>query len=773
MLIILQAVTLAEWEAASADLDILENNNTWKKDDKSLDYNVAELREHMESLENARLDGDIRRMLHIVRTTLSRDMAGMSNLKLYQYSHIGTKEKIENYIRMVIDTLNLLVEAAESGNEHGVTTREIYHNLLTARQSFGRSALLLSGGGTFGMNHVGVLRALWKVKLLPRIISGASAGSIVAAILCAKNDNEVPDVIRTFCYGDLAVFHDPDEGDSWLRKVARLLTQGSMFDIQHLIRVMKGMLGNLTFLEAYNRTRRILNICVSSASLYELPKLLNYVTSPHILIWSAVAASCSVPLVFSPASLLVKDPKTGEIGSWSGNLTPQKWIDGSVDNDLPMQRLSEMFNVNHFIVSQVNPHVVPFLVKDKDVSLDESERSSFAPGPSWYHGLSTFAKTEMIHRMTTLADSGFMTNVLTKTASVLSQTYSGDITILPEISYIDFPRVLSNPTSDFLLDAMIRGERATWPKLSRIRNHCAIELALDNALNEVRAKTVFSEAQATLRRQVFKRTNSEDGTQRHGDNYLRPRMTRKWSQNSEPGADILELARESVKSAPATATIPAAYQRFHHKSHSTQLSDLLSKASSSPTLRQTETFDLLSVPHTDGGLSPGLGLVSDDTADLSSVSSATSISSNDTTCTSHADEDAEADENPELTPVGVHSFLAPLLSTDAALISPTDSYHPPPFLCITPSSPPSTRKGNNAQVPGGLDTNQGRYNQITHERPKTSPTPTLRGERWASLVDRSKNNQKPRFHLSPSSRGKDGADGSGEERKSERKHTRR
>lgn len=30
----------------------------------------------------------------------------------------------------------------------------------------------------------------------------------------------------------------------------------------------------------------------------------------------------------------------------------QKWIDGSVGADLPMSRLSELFNVNHFIVSQ-------------------------------------------------------------------------------------------------------------------------------------------------------------------------------------------------------------------------------------------------------------------------------------------------------------------------------------------------------------------------------------------------------------------------------------
>jgi predicted acylesterase/phospholipase RssA len=32
------------------------------------------------------------------------------------------------------------------------------------------------------------------------------------------------------------------------------------------------------------------------------------------------------------------------------------YTDGSLENDLPMQQLSELFNVNHFIVSQVNFH---------------------------------------------------------------------------------------------------------------------------------------------------------------------------------------------------------------------------------------------------------------------------------------------------------------------------------------------------------------------------------------------------------------------------------
>jgi hypothetical protein len=84
---------------------------------------------------------------------------------------------------------------------------------MTLRQSFGRTALLLSGGGTFGnlnsitpsyiypyiyypytimigLHHFGIIKALINARLLPRIISGASSGSIMSAIICTKNEEE-------------------------------------------------------------------------------------------------------------------------------------------------------------------------------------------------------------------------------------------------------------------------------------------------------------------------------------------------------------------------------------------------------------------------------------------------------------------------------------------------------------------------------------------------------------------------------------------------------
>lgn len=46
----------------------------------------------------------------------------------------------------------------------------------------------------------------------------------------------------------------------------------------------------------------------------------------------------------------------------------RRWRDGSLELDLPTFLLSEMFNCNHFIVSQTNPHIVPLLNLKKSLS---------------------------------------------------------------------------------------------------------------------------------------------------------------------------------------------------------------------------------------------------------------------------------------------------------------------------------------------------------------------------------------------------------------------
>jgi TAG lipase/steryl ester hydrolase/phospholipase A2/LPA acyltransferase len=272
---------------------------------------------------------------------------------LYEKTHVGTKLLLEDYIDEVTKQLNFICDV----DIEDFTIHEKLEFFRNTQKSFGRTALLLSGGGTFGLYHVGIIKSLCEQKLLPKIISGSSAGAIVAAMFGTRTDKEIhllsePENINW------NFFERENQKGLRFTKISRLLKQGVVFDIEVFNECMKSNIGDITFAEAYNRTGRILNITVSSSTNFEMPRILNYLTAPNVLIRTAVVASSAVPFLFSSAPLLAKDVYRN-IVPW--NPSGHQWIDGSVEGDLPMQRISELFGVNHYCVSQVNPHIIPFL----------------------------------------------------------------------------------------------------------------------------------------------------------------------------------------------------------------------------------------------------------------------------------------------------------------------------------------------------------------------------------------------------------------------------
>lgn len=129
-------------------------------------------------------------------------------------------------------------------------------------------------------------------------------------------------------------------------------------DVSVLDDCVRSNVGDITFEEAFNRTKRILNIVVSSTRKNEVPRLLNYLTAPNVLIRSAATASCAVTGLYDQVPLLAKD-HNGHIVTW--NSSSITWSDASIDDDGPTLRLAELFNVNHIILSQANPYMLPFM----------------------------------------------------------------------------------------------------------------------------------------------------------------------------------------------------------------------------------------------------------------------------------------------------------------------------------------------------------------------------------------------------------------------------
>lgn len=198
------------------------------------------------------------------------------------------------------------------------------------------------------------------------------------------------------------------------------------------------------------------------------------------------AASCSIPLVFAPALIMSKDPITHKLTEW--NKTSLRWIDGSVNNDVPMLKLSQMFHVNHFIVSQVNPHIIPFVPAGEIFLFGEKKERDPDNDVDWFSFLREFATQEMMGQMAILSEVGLLPNSVKKFACIVEQKYYGDINILPKFTQGILPSVYRNPTAEFMIQSRLSGERATWPKLGRIRNHCAVELALEVAVRAMKER---------------------------------------------------------------------------------------------------------------------------------------------------------------------------------------------------------------------------------------------------------------------------------------------
>ncbi|OSX70356.1 hypothetical protein BU14_0780s0007, partial [Porphyra umbilicalis] len=230
---------------------------------------------------------------------------------------------------------------------------------------------MLSGGASMGLHHLGVAKALLDANLLPRVLSGVSAGAIIASILGSFTDGELRSI---FASADIV---NPRRGTAFAFEFFDTETPAGA-RLRGLLRTasLREHLGDTTFAEAYGRTKRILNVTVTPVRAGDPPLLLNYLTAPDVLLWSAVSASSALPLVFAPVRLLAKDPTSGVLipyagasggGGVDGGLSGAAdgggggggggFIDGSIHADVPLARIAELSIVNHFIVSQANPHL--------------------------------------------------------------------------------------------------------------------------------------------------------------------------------------------------------------------------------------------------------------------------------------------------------------------------------------------------------------------------------------------------------------------------------
>lgn len=204
------------------------------------------------------------------------------------------------------------------------------------------------------------------------------------------------------------------------------------------------------------------------------------------LIWSAaVASNASSTTLYSPVILQCKD-ETGAIVPWASTheITFRSWRQANYnDRDSPLSRIGELFNVNHFVVSQARPYIAPFLHSDlqrPDARHASRPRRLTVP-------LVRLVTLEAHHRLRQLDSLGLLPAAVRRL--LIDENMPGaSLTLVPDLRPADFWKLLETPTQASIESWILHGERSVWPAVGALKVRCAIEVELDKSYQVVRRR---------------------------------------------------------------------------------------------------------------------------------------------------------------------------------------------------------------------------------------------------------------------------------------------
>lgn len=456
------AETWAAYQEIAAEIDRLTEADTWRLEDESFYYDADLLRTETFQLRHLREKHQGSALVETLTNSLYRHRADIAATELYSVALCGTKRLITNYLDEVEAALRWLAttQLPEIPNPQKLQRFE------NAWRVFGRSALMLSGGATWGFHHLGVVKALFQQNLLPDILSGASTGAMIAGGICCRNDAELRELFE----------HPEQMRLDGLLPVGwkKMMQDKAWLDPQRLYEVLLNNIGDRTFAEAFLHSGRVLNIAVSPTRTRQKPRVLSHLTAPEVMVASAAVASSALPGLFPPVVLQGKN---------APYMPNERWVDGSIYEDLPKLRLARLHNVNHFIVSQTNPHVMPFA----------QHRGQRGITPVAAALLSSSARSQGalaadLARRATRPGTGLLRQVADRSYALISQDYHGDIDIHPAFHLSLLGKIVSNPSLKDLHAFIRAGEQATWAKMAMITDQTRIDRVFKSCITLLRAQ---------------------------------------------------------------------------------------------------------------------------------------------------------------------------------------------------------------------------------------------------------------------------------------------
>ncbi|MBT8048674.1 MAG: DUF3336 domain-containing protein [Xanthomonadales bacterium] len=476
-----QAASYEEWREAAIAHDRKTGADRWRLVDQSRKYDYVSIRVRLDQLRSLRARQDNRGLLFCLNEGIHGNLGGMGRSSLYEQSQFGTKRLIVEYVDEIVSALEHLADPALDE----ISFEEKLDFFRRADHCFGQSAFMMSGSGSLLYFHVGVVKALWQQGLLPSVLSGSSGGSFVGALVSTHSKHELEQI-----FDPEYLVHEIKEEAGRFRQLSRFKPE--IMQVHEIESILDRLIPDMTFQEAYEKTGRQLNVSIAPAETHQKSRLLNAITSPNVFIRESIMASAAVPGVYPPVTLAAKN----HLGEKQAYLPSRKWVDGSVSDDMPAKRLARLYGVNHYIVSQTNPHVIPFVrdSKRRQDTLSLIRDASVKTARAWYNvGANTLEKP--------LSLSPSLQKYNTIALSIVNQDYVGDINILPSNKFFNPFKLLAYRSVSEVMELIANGEKATWPKIEMIRIQTKISRTLDAILGGYEKKHL-QHVKSALRRKA-------------------------------------------------------------------------------------------------------------------------------------------------------------------------------------------------------------------------------------------------------------------------------
>ena len=187
-----KAETYEVWKSIALKIDEESGAQEWKLDNCSPYFDAEIISHRLAMLRRYRQQKRTQDLMYILREGLSYDIANIAHPLLFTVAYVGTKKIIEDYIEEVSQSLAFIASDACSCLSKAEKLAFFNH----CRAAYGQPAMMFSGGATLGLFHTGVCKALMAQDLMPKVLSGSSAGAIMTAMLGVSKPAEFTEILK-------------------------------------------------------------------------------------------------------------------------------------------------------------------------------------------------------------------------------------------------------------------------------------------------------------------------------------------------------------------------------------------------------------------------------------------------------------------------------------------------------------------------------------------------------------------------------------------------